>query len=65
MGGNLPPTAVVSYSVSKTALNALTIEIQKAEDAREGEGKVDFYVVNPGHCKTEFNGYRGTKDPLE
>lgn len=30
----------------------------------ENEG-VQFQVVGPGHCKTEFNGYRGTRDPLE
>jgi NAD(P)-dependent dehydrogenase (short-subunit alcohol dehydrogenase family) len=70
--GNLPPTAVVAYSVSKAALNSLTIEMQKAEDALEkaegtgeGWGKIEFWAANPGHCKTAFNGYRGTKDPLE
>lgn len=61
----------MAYSVSKVALNALTIEFQKSEDAREnGEEKrkgkeVEFYAVNPGHCKTEFNGYKGTKDPVD
>ena len=70
--GNLPPTAVVAYSVSKAALNSLTVEMQKTEDAlkdREGEGegwgKAEFWAANPGHCKTAFNGYRGTKDPLD
>lgn len=65
--GKLPPTAVVSYSISKVALNALTIEQQKTENARtvEDGGKVDFYTVNPGHCKTAFNGWRGVKDPLD
>lgn len=61
----MPPTAVVSYSVSKTGMNALTVEMQKTEDAREGGGKVEFYAANPGHCKTAFNGYRGTKDPKD
>ena len=57
--GNLPPSRVISYSVSKTALNALTVEYAKAEpDAR-------FYAASPGHCKTAFNGFRGTKDPLD
>jgi NAD(P)-dependent dehydrogenase (short-subunit alcohol dehydrogenase family) len=79
VNGNLPPTAVVAYSVSKVALNALTIEFQKSENARENQGGkdeegggetgkkkgVEFFVVNPGHCKTEFNGYRGTKDPVD
>lgn len=62
--GHFPPTAVVAYSISKVALNALTIEQQKQENVREGE-KVDFYAVNPGHCKTAFNGWKGTKDPLD
>lgn len=68
----MPPTAVVSYSINKATLNSLTIEMQKAEDAlkegeRDGEGwgKAEFWAVNPGHCKTAFNGYRGTKDPLD
>ncbi|KAH8678829.1 hypothetical protein BGZ60DRAFT_525573 [Tricladium varicosporioides] len=65
VGGNLPPTTVVSYNISKMALNALTIEMQKGEDVRDGEEKVEFYIANPGHCKTEFNGYRGAKDPLD
>jgi NAD(P)-dependent dehydrogenase (short-subunit alcohol dehydrogenase family) len=66
-GGKLPPTAAVSYSISKVALNALTIEQQKTENARAAEDgvKVDFYTVNPGHCKTAFNGWRGLKDPLD
>lgn len=59
VNGKLPPTAVVAYSVSKTALNALTVEMQKASE------RTRFWVANPGHCKTEFNGYRGTKDPLD
>ncbi len=71
--GKLPPTQVVSYSVSKTALNGLTIELQKAEDvlgdeaanAEVGKGKVEFFAANPGHCKTAFNGFRGTKDPRD
>lgn len=57
--GNLPPSRVISYSVSKTALNALTVEYAKAEPA------VAFYAASPGHCKTAFNGFRGTKDPLD
>lgn len=50
---------MISYSVSKTALNALTVEYAKAEpDAR-------FYAASPGHCKTAFNGFRGKRDPLD
>ncbi len=72
----LPPTAVVSYGVSKSALNALTVDMQRAEDAgiidvdgkrveKEGDGKVEFWAANPGHCKTAFNGFRGKKDPID
>lgn len=57
--GDLPPSRVISYSVSKTAFNALTVEYAKAEPT------VAFYAASPGHCKTAFNGYRGTKDPLD
>ncbi|CAF9942422.1 hypothetical protein IMSHALPRED_003672 [Imshaugia aleurites] len=57
--GNLPPSRVISYSVSKTALNALTVEYAKTEPT------VALYAASPGHCKTAFNGFRGTKDPLD
>lgn len=52
-------TLVTSYSVSKTALNALTIEYAKAEP------DVRFYATSPGNCKKAVNGFRGTKDPLD
>jgi NAD(P)-dependent dehydrogenase (short-subunit alcohol dehydrogenase family) len=69
VGPDFPPTIIVAYSISKTALNALTVEQQKVENARTGKeedgGKVDFYTINPGHCKTAFNGYRGHKDPID
>lgn len=55
----MPPTLVIPYSVSKTALNALTVEFQKTYP------DMLFYAANPGHCKTEFNGFRGARDPLE
>ena len=57
--GGLPPSRVITYSVSKTALNALTIEHAKAEPG------VRFYAASPGHCRTAFNGYRGTKHSLD
>jgi NAD(P)-dependent dehydrogenase (short-subunit alcohol dehydrogenase family) len=69
--GKLLSTAVVAYSVSKAAPNSLTIELQKTEDALKesgegkGRGKVEFWAANPGHCKTAFNGYRGTKDLID
>ena len=57
--GGLPPSRVIAYSVSKTALNALTVEYAKAEP------RVKFHAASPGHCRTAFNGYRGTKHPLD
>lgn len=57
--GNLPQTACVPYSVSKVALNALTLEMRKTYP------DVSFYAANPGHCKTAFNGYKGKKDPVD
>ena len=26
---------------------------------------VEFQIANPGHCKTAFNGFRGTRSPEE
>lgn len=54
-----PPTASIPYSVSKAALNMLTLEMDKAIPG------VEFYAVSPGHCKTAFNGFRGKKEPVE
>jgi NAD(P)-dependent dehydrogenase (short-subunit alcohol dehydrogenase family) len=59
--GTMPATVSMPYSVSKVALNALTVEMSRYE---ENKG-VMFQLVNPGHCKTEFNGYRGMRDPME
>ena len=55
----LPSSRVIAYSVRKTALNALTIEYAKAEPG------ANFYAASPGRCRTAFNGYRGTKHPLD
>ena len=60
-GGILPPTVSIPYSISKTALNMLTVEMSR-DPANKN---VEFQLVSPGHCKTAFNGYRGTRDPLE
>ena len=57
--GDLPPSRCISYGVSKTALNALTVEYAKAEP------RVRFYAASPGRCRTAFNGFRGPKDPLD
>lgn len=59
--GKLPPTVAIAYCTSKAALNMLTIEYGKA---LENENVV-IQAVSPGHCKTAFNGYRGTKEPLD
>ena len=61
LSGALPRTVVIPYSTSKTAMNALTIHLAQ-QPANEG---IRFEIVSPGHCKTAFNGYRGTRDPLE
>jgi NAD(P)-dependent dehydrogenase (short-subunit alcohol dehydrogenase family) len=53
--GKMPPTVSIPYSISKTALNALTLEMAKFP---ENDG-VQFHVIGPGNCKTEFNGSRG------
>lgn len=59
--GSLPPTVSAAYSVSKAALNMLTLDM-----AREADNKdIEFQVASPGHCKTAFNGYKGTRDPEE
>lgn len=59
--GQLPPAVSFAYSLSKVALNALMIlTAQHPENVG-----VKFEAVSPGHCKTQFNNYRGTRDPLE
>ncbi|OQO09931.1 hypothetical protein B0A48_04286 [Cryoendolithus antarcticus] len=57
--GTLPPTASVSYSVSKTALNVLTLEMAKQFP------DVAFYAATPGHCSTALNAFKGKRDPGE
>jgi NAD(P)-dependent dehydrogenase (short-subunit alcohol dehydrogenase family) len=59
--GQLPPTVAMAYCASKTALNMLTVEYGKASENRN----VIFQSISPGHCKTEFNNYRGRKEPLD
>ena len=58
----LTPSVSLPYDVSKTAMNRLTVGMAVAEE-KEGGG-VDFQLVNPGHCKTAFNGYKGLRDPV-
>ncbi len=51
----------MSYSSSKTALNAITAHFAR-------ELAADGILVNggaPGHVATDFNGFRGTRTPEE
>ena len=50
---------MIFHSVGKNALYALTVEYAKAGPA------VRFHAASPGRCKAAFNGYQGTKDPLD
>ncbi len=44
----------------------LTVHLQTAEDvASDGRKSITFWAVSPGHCKTAFNGFRGTKDAMD
>jgi NAD(P)-dependent dehydrogenase (short-subunit alcohol dehydrogenase family) len=47
------------YSVSKAALNRITIDLAKLYP------QIGFYCVCPGFCKTNLNGYQGVKSPVE
>ncbi|OAA60863.1 NAD(P)-binding domain protein [Cordyceps fumosorosea ARSEF 2679] len=61
----LPPAAVVSYCLSKAALNMLMVHLQREQDRRAGKdtAMVEFWAVSPGHCPTTFYRYRGSRDP--
>ncbi|KAI1358151.1 NAD(P)-binding protein [Xylaria arbuscula] len=61
----LPPVVSFDYCIAKAALNMLTAQLQAAEDGNSEDNKITYWIVNPGHCKTGFNGFRGLKDPLE
>lgn len=56
---SFPATISAGYSVSKAALNMLTVDMQKLNT------DVRFYAASPGHCKTALNGFRGARDPAE
>ena len=58
---SMSPPVAAAYHVSKAALNLLTLLMSKDP---ENQG-VRFQLVSPGHCRTEFNGYRGKRDPVE
>ncbi|PVH73439.1 NAD(P)-binding protein [Cadophora sp. DSE1049] len=54
--GKLPPTKKVEDAL---------FEESRGDGKEAGRGKVEFFAANPGHCKTAFNGFKGTKDPLD
>ena len=56
--GRNPPTGSIPYSVSKAALNLMTVEMAAKHT------DVTFQAVCPGHCKTGLNGFRGARDPV-
>jgi NAD(P)-dependent dehydrogenase (short-subunit alcohol dehydrogenase family) len=56
----LPPSRSIPYSVSKAALNLLTVDY-----ARKYKGEVRINAICPGHCATNLNGFTGKKDVNE
>ena len=52
----VPPSRSIPYSVSKAALNLLTVDY-----ARNWKGKVRINAICPGHCASNLNGYSGHK----
>ncbi|KAL9622649.1 MAG: hypothetical protein Q9160_002959 [Pyrenula sp. 1 TL-2023] len=57
----MPPPWSLSYGATKAALNLVTLELSR----KEGNVDVVFQCVSPGHCRTDFNGNRGKKEPIE
>jgi len=54
----IPPT--VAYPMSKTALNAVTVQY-----ARELAGRVLVNAADPGYCATDLNDHRGWRTAAE
>ncbi|KAK1658991.1 hypothetical protein BDP55DRAFT_564022 [Colletotrichum godetiae] len=63
--GELPPAASINYCMAKAALNMLTLQLHLAEEGRTTDDKIVFWATSPGHCKTAFNGFRGSKEPVD
>lgn len=63
----MPPSVNWMYDCSKAALNLATIEFRNEEIRHfpQASDQITFWTVSPGHCRTGFNDFRGTKDPLE
>jgi NAD(P)-dependent dehydrogenase (short-subunit alcohol dehydrogenase family) len=57
----VPPSRLLAYTVSKAALNMLTLDMARAPENE----KIEFQLASPGHCSTALNGFRGARDPLE
>ena len=57
--GRLPPPRALSYCASKAALNLVTMLMSQ----REESAAVLFQCASPGHCRTDFNGNTGARDP--
>jgi len=57
--GTFTPPWEMGYSVSKAALNRLTLEYMKLHPG------ISFYLVCPGHCSTGLNDFQGKKDPVD
>lgn len=51
----------ISYSSSKTALNAITVHYARAFS----KTALKINAAAPGHVATDFNGFRGTRSPEE
>ncbi|KAI1876856.1 uncharacterized protein JN550_000928 [Neoarthrinium moseri] len=64
---DMPPSQHWMYDCSKAALNLAMIEFRNSEvrEIPQEKDRITFWAVSPGHCRTGFNGFRGTKDPLE
>lgn len=54
-----PADLAVPYTITKTALNMLSVQFQKSHP------EVEVYSACPGHCATALNNYIGPRDPLE
>lgn len=57
----MPPPWSLSYGATKAALNLITLELSR----KEANMNVVFQCVSPGHCRTDFNGNTGKKEPIE
>ncbi|WP_433182234.1 SDR family oxidoreductase [Actinoallomurus sp. CA-150999] len=53
--------AFLAYGSSKSALNAVTV--QYAKELRQTAIKIN--AVEPGHCATDLNEYRGARTPAQ